>query len=157
LFEAFLERGALLGIRQQSPKCCECAPGIAVADDIYAFEQGMQDLAAIPTLLVNEPFPQIAVQILEPLAHATEIASEFIGELDDIPGCRDLSIQPIALNHQLGNATLRVNVRSLGEPDQLIDDDREPAFSGGRARLQQRRHVAYRIGRCGGQFVFFLG
>ena len=140
----------------------------------HAFEQRMQDLAAIPTLLVNEPFPQIAIQILEPLAHATEIASEFIGELDDIPGSlqrltlgeriqppvpgsRDLSVQPISLNHQLGNATLRANVGSLDEPNQPIDDDREPAFSGGRARLQQRRYVADRIGRCSGQFAFLLG
>jgi len=72
------------------------------------------------------------------------------------PCSRDLCIQPISLEHQLGNATLWVNVRSLGEPNQPIDDDCEPAFSGGRARLQQGRHVADRIARSSGQFVFLL-
>ncbi len=145
-FQRGIELGALLGVIEQTPEGLEAAPCITLADHVHAFEQLRQHVAAL-AFIVDDAFAELAVELLEVIAHAPEILGQLVGQADDLArtfqgalaiqrgdaagaDAGDLGVDAVALVAQRREAGIGVGLGLRGQLRELFDDQCQAALGG---------------------------
>ena len=81
--DCLIQGGALYGIGEQPPKRGKRAAGFAFGDEVGAGEERFQDFAAAG-IVVHDALAKVAIEGLELVAHAAEIAGQPVGQRDDL-------------------------------------------------------------------------
>ncbi len=171
--QRLVELAALLGVVEQAPERLEGAPGFAVCNHVHAVEQLFEHVAA-RAFVVDDALAELAVELLEVVAHAMEIFGQLVGEMDQV-ACTfqralavqrrhaagghafDLGIDARTFVAQRGQPELWIGFGLSGQLHQLLDHQRQAAFGGAAAAFAQADDEADGLGRGTREFVFFFG
>lgn len=138
---------ALAGVGEEPPEGAEGAAGRAVADYIHAEEKLLEDGSPRGAIL-EDSLAQVAVQLVELVAHPAKVADQGIGEGDNFARLlvclvrrqhADLAaldglyllVDTIALFQKPRDAPVRIRIGRLRKVDERIDHQGQAALRGG--------------------------